>query len=247
MSVLDDFLNDLNTIEDGELKSKLTSSFGQVKGAFNDVILTRDKLRSQKTELKEFKDSIKDLMGLDSDDFSVSDLKDKLGDSNNDVQEALKKQAQSFELDSEKLRTELNDYKTKFEDLEFNSMIEREGLLKGFTTDNPRVKDMLLNEFKKSLIKEDGKFYVKDEITGDKRIDRKSGDFMSPKDIKSSMLESDEWSPFVERQTQGTGTQAPVQQQSGGVAKKFTDYTSSELVELRKTNPAQYDLLKQQG
>jgi len=257
MSVMEQFSNILNGIEDESLKSELTSAFNGVKGSFNDAIASRDKVRAINSDLKKKLGGVKELIGAESDDFSVDDIKEFIESSkqstNETLEDALAKQKAKFEADTEELRKVISEkeqlteqFKTKYENLEFNTMIEQEGLLKGFNTDNSRVKTMLIEEFKARLIKDNDRFLVKDNATGEPQRDLKTGEYLSPKMIREMMLNSEEWSPFVKPETVANGSGTPPQNSNFSSGKKFSDYSSAELVQMRRTNPQKYDLLKSQ-
>jgi len=63
-------------------------------------------------------------------------------------------------------------------------------------------------------------------------------------DFKSEFMSNTAFAPVL-RGSQATGSGATGSNEGGGTAKQFNDYTSAELVELRRSNPQAYDQLKQ--
>lgn len=248
MGYIQQFGSMLNELEDGELKTSLVNAFGNVRLDFEQAIEKRDTIKS---ELANYKQNISNLIGTDSIDGVKTKLEDMSKSSNKDVDKLKADLQAKYEADTNELRKMLDGEKAKYSELTtkheamlFKNEVERQGLLQGFKTDNPRVKDMLLAEIQDKLILENGTFYVKDSATGEKARDIKSGDYLSAKSVSDGMLQSNEWADFVSPQTKASGTGTPPANQSTPSAKKFTEYTSSELVELHRTNPTRYNQLK---
>lgn len=233
----------LGEMEDGETKTNLLNAFGNVRLDFDQAIQKRVDI---KNDFDSYKSSVTSKLGTDISEYTVPTQSDDL--------EKLKQDLETkYNTDTQQLRDNVSEWEnkytqsnTKLEDMLFSSEVEKAGLLTGFNTENPMVKDMLLKKIKDSLILQEGVFYVKDGTTGDKARDIKTGEFLPAKSVSDGMLASPEWTPFVspKAQASGMGTQTTTTTTTG---KKFADYTSGELVEMRRTNPAQYELLKSQG
>ena len=63
-------------------------------------------------------------------------------------------------------------------------------------------------------------------------------------DFKTEFMSNAAFAPVL-RGSQASGSGATGSNEGGGTAKQFNDYTSAELVELRRSNPQAYDQLKQ--
>lgn len=248
MNALQQFSSMLDGLEDGELKTSLVNAYGNVKIDFNQAIEKRNTI---KDEYNTFKEGIKKTIGSDDLEEIGSKIQDLSKSGSEDI-EKLKSDLQAkYEKDTNELRglyeaeqNNSNDLRAKYENMLFDNAVEKQGLLTGFNTDNPRVKDMILSEIREKLIFENNTFYVKDEATGDKARDIKSGEYLSAKSISDNLKSSPEWMPFVkpDAQAQGGGTPPPNQANSGG--KKWNDYSSSELVAISRENPSLYEQLK---
>lgn len=247
MGYIQQFKGLLGEIEDEALRTSLLSAFGNVQIDFDTAITKRDEA---KQNLTSYKQTVNNLIGSDNPDDIKAKI-DELSSGSSDDIEKVKADLQSkYEADTNELRTMLDDEKSKnaslvekHESMTFNSELEKQGLLQGFKTDNPRVKEMLLGELKGSLILEDGVFYVK-SATGEKDRDIKTGEYLSAKSVPDGMMSSNEWMDFVKPQSKGQGGGTPPSNPDGAGGKKFSDYTSAELVEMNRTNPQQYQALK---
>lgn len=242
MNYLQQFGGMLNELEDGELKTNLLNAFGNVKLDFNQAIEKRNTL---KDEFESYKSKVTAKLGGDIDTFEVPKQGDDLEKIKSDLEAKYNNDTQQLRDDISSWEKKYNDTNTQLENMMFNAEVEKAGLLNGFITDNPRVKEMLLSEIRDKLILQDGVFYVKDNATGDKARDIKTGDFLSAKSISDGMRESNEWLPFVKANSQAQGMGTPPQQSQHQTGKKWSDYTSNELVAISRENPALYNQLKE--
>lgn len=231
----------LNELEDGELKTSLVNAFGNVKLDFNQAIDKRDAI---KQDFNNYKEQVKQKLGTDIDSYSPPKPSDDLAKLKADYEA-------KYNADMQKLREDIGGWESKYneankrlEDYTFNAEVEKQGLLNGFLVENPRVKEMLLSEIRERLILENGALYVKDG-TGEKSRDIKTGEYMPAVSVSNALKASAEWHHFVKPEAKANGGGSPVgNQATGGNTKKFSDYSASELVELRRTNPTKYDQLK---
>jgi hypothetical protein len=248
MGYIQQFAGMLNEIEDEGLKSSLTSAFGNVRLDFDQAIAKRDEAKQSFTT---YKQTINNLIGSDNPEDIKGKLEELSKSKNTDVDKLKADLDAKHQADLKTLRDEVDAERSKYSELSskhesmlFNAEVEKQGLLQGFKTDNPRVKEMLVGEIRDKLILEDGVFYVKDGSTGDKARDIKSGDYLSAKSISESMLQSNEWADFVKPEVKANGGGTPPANNTTTQGKKFSDYTAGELVELRRTNPQQYEALR---
>ena len=251
MNYLQQFKNMLAELDDSvEAKQSLVSAFGNVEIDFNQAIEKRNEV---KESFNNYKSSIKGLIGADDVD-KIREQIDTLKTSGNDDIEKVKADLQAkYEADTNELRTlvetEKSNYSTlkqQHEQILFNIEVEKQGLLEGFRTSNPRVKDILLSEIRNKLILEDGKFYVKDQA-GEKARDIKTGEYLPAKSISDEMQSSKEWTDFVSPKTNGNGTAMPSNQNSTPTGKKPSEYTEQERVDLYRNNPTEFNRLFKQG
>jgi len=238
MNYLQQFGTMLDGIEDTELKTKLITAFGNVKLDFNTSIENRN---IAKQELQNYKTAVSQKLGTDDiESFKIPepsadlekmkvDLETKY---NNDLN-VLRDERDGFKSKHDEVESNLNDYR-------FMNELEKQGMFEGFMVKNPRVKDMLVSEFKDKLVLEDGNFYVKDS-NGEKQRDISSGDFLKGSKVSDDLKSAKEWLDFVEPNSRVQGSGAIATTTTGN--KNPQDYSEQERVDLYRTNPTKFQEL----
>ena len=244
MNALQQFRGILDGLEDGELKTSLNNAFNGVQLDFNQTI---EKRTAVKDEFTEYKSNISKLIGTDDLDGITTKVADMSKGGSEDIETLKTTLKTKYEADTNELRTLLETEKTntadltaKHESILFDIEVEKQGLLTGFNTDNPMVKEMLLKSFKEKTILEDGKLFVKDTTTNEKARDIKTGEFLNAKSISDEMKSSDSWLPFVSRETVGDGGGMPPNQKVT-VNTKASEMSEADRTNLFKTNKPEFN------
>ena len=235
-----------SSIEDEALKTKLVDAgnnvFMDYELAKDDAIETRDKAKA-KLKLGEAKLSeIQTSLSLE-DDFTMDDIQSKIKTAGNSEEIEAK-----YKGDIEQLRTALSDkdnsiveLQTKFDDTMFTNAISQSGVMDNYVSDT-MARDNIINMYKQNTIFEDGKIYAKDTATGKVATDLETGAKLGLDSVTAHI--NSKLNPMyltADIKAQGGGT-PPNQTTPAG--KKFSDYTSAELVALNRTNPTAYEALK---
>ena len=252
MNALQQFLAQLNTeLGDNEdLKVKLTDGFKAVQTAFDTTKERADKLGTKADELAKVNKLISSKLNVDEiTEDSISEAIKGLSKSKDEGIEALRtkhedelaKVRETFTAELKSKDTEFESLNSKLNDTLFKTSIIDSGLLNGFI-DEPMARNNIIGQIKDSLIYEDGKIFVKDNSTGEKAKDNLTGEYLSPDSVVKNLQST--INPMyltADIKAQGGGT-PPNQTPTGN--RKFSDYSSAELVELNRTNPTAYQALK---
>ena len=252
MNAFQQFLAQLNTElgENEELKVKLTDGFKAVQTAFDTAKERADKLGGKADELAKLNKLISSKLNVEEiTEDSISEAIKGLTKSKDEGAEALKtkyedeltKVRDTFAVELKAKDEALNTLSVKHNDTLFKTSIIDSGLLDGFV-DEPMARNNIISQIKDSLIYEDGKIFVKDSSTGEKAKDNMSGEYLSPDSVVKNLQST--INPMyltADIKAQGGGTPP---NQTTPTGKKFSDYTSAELVALNRTDPTAYEALK---
>ena len=243
MNALQQFRGILDGLEDGEQKTSLTNAFNGVQLDFNQAI---EKRTAIKDEFTDYKSNISKMIGTDDLEGITEKVADMSKGGSEDIETLKTTLKTKYEADTNELRTMLETEKTntadlsaKLESILFDIEVEKQGLLTGFNTDNPMVKEMLLKAFKDKTILEDGKLFVKDMTTNDKAKNITNGEYLEAKSISDEMQSNDAWLPFVKRETVGNGGGMPPNQKVT-VNTDASKMSEADRTNLFKTNPTAF-------
>ena len=202
------------TVQDAA--TKLNDDYVKVKTERKDV---GSKLDSEKG----FKKEVLSTLGLD-DTATLDDIKTAYNSDKNLEKHTAKYESQIKELQtilSEKT-TSLNDMTNKYQDYEFTSLIEKNGLMddarKGYHRDN------VLKQLKDNLIVKDGELYKRNGDDIAKSIT--TGDPIKAIDFVGELKSNEYWMEAFEPQGKAKGMNTPATQPSGYQPKeiKTSDY-----------------------
>lgn len=201
------------------------------EGKFTDSVNSRDKA---KAKVK----SIADVLGLSEDEMTPEAVKEALKSSKND---------DGHKADIENLQKIIEqkdaDYtsKLKEKDAKFSEkLLEIEIAKLGLTSDvvNDRALTMVIDSLKAGAVLENGEIVYKDG----EAIERNGAGRPVTVAEKMEQFKADTSNAFLFKSTVegGGGSKA-----NGATAsKKFNEYTSGELVELNRTNPQEYQRIR---
>jgi hypothetical protein len=235
-----------SSIEDEALRTKLVDAgqnvFTEFELAKDDAIESRDKAKAKSKLLTEKLGEIQKSLSLE-DDFTVGDITEKIKKAeNSDDIEA------KYKGDIEALRRALSDkdnsileLQTKFDDTMFTNAISQSGVMDNYVSDT-MARDNIINMYKENTIFEDGKIYAKDTATGKVATDLETGVKLGL-DSVATYINSKLNPMYLTAEIKATGGGTPPNQTTP-TGKKFSDYTSAELVALNRTNPTAYQALK---
>jgi len=235
-----------SSIEDEALRQKLVDAgnnvFTEFELAKDDAIESRDKAKAKSKLLTDKLGDIQTNLSLE-DDFTTDDIVSKIKKAENSDEIEAK-----FKGDIDALRNTLSErdnsiveLSTKFEDTLFTNAISQSCVMDSYVADT-MARNNIIAMYKDSTIFEDGKLFAKDTATGKIATDLETGAKLGLESVTTHINSG--LNPMylvAEMQAQGGGT-PPNQNNSG--AKKFSEYSSAELVELNRTNPTKYQALK---
>ena len=252
MNALQQFLAQLNTElgDNEELKVKLADGFKAVQTAFDTTKERTDKLGITADNQAKVIKLVASKLNVDEiTEDSISEAIKGLSKNKDEGIEALKTKHEdevarirdTFTSELKAKDEAFNTLGLKLNDTLFKTSIIDSGLLDGFV-DEPMARNNIIGQIKDSLIYEDGKIFVKDNSTGEKAKDNMTGEYLSPESVVQN-LQSTINPMYLTADIKANGGGTPPNQTTP-TGKKFSDYTSAELVALNRTNPTAYQALK---
>jgi len=253
MDKLAQFLALLNSkLEDGEVKTELLSALENVS---NDVTSQLTELKSQRKDVGKKLDSekanlqnIAKNLGLDK-DATIEDINEALTNisTNNNVElkDALESEKLKWESKSqsqiEELRNliaekenALNDVSSKYQNLEFDNLINNAGVLKD-VQDNPIMRKSITEHLKSQLLVKDGKLFVNDG-NGEVARNLTTNEVMTPDVVVSKLKDDATWQPFFKGEQKANGMGTPATQPNGGIYSQQTRSSLSKIADGLKNN-----------
>lgn len=221
-----------------EVKSEIKSYIKKIEGTHTDVIESRNdfksKLAEAKTEIETYTKQVEEL-NFKTKNMDVDKIKSEMEHQYKTREDELRNLLQ--EKDSL-----LADKDNKLVEMSFSQVVKENNIYDGFDISNPFNMEIVEREARKKAIYKDGQWFVNDG-NGNVAIDVESGKEL-PLSFINKSLHSVLPNNFKSASVQAQGSGMP-QQSSHTQGKKFSDYTSSELVEIKRTNPSAYEQLKQ--
>lgn len=186
------------------IKTQLVSAFTNVETSANSLVSDLrgriEKESKKPEELKEKLSNLKKTLGV-ADDATYEDLQNHIEKLRNKNGDTVPKE--QYELDLQKVRqlaeeheNGLNEYKNKFEDLQFETQIVNNGYLEEYAIEHPAIREALVKDLKSRAVFENGNAFVSDGNGGILK-DVTSSD-MRPIDLKSHLQTLNKTNPLYE-------------------------------------------------
>lgn len=252
MTKLTQFLALLNNkLEDGEVKTELVSALENVA---TDVTTQLSDLKSQRKDVGKKLDSekanlqnIAKSLGLDK-DATIEDINEALTNmstnNNVDLKDALETEKAKWEAktqtQTEELRyliaekdNALNDISGKYQNLEFDNLIDNAGLMNGLSEmaqSNPELKKAYRNNLKSQLLVKDGNLFVNDG-NGEVARNLTTNEVMTPDVVVSKLKDDATWQPFFKGEQKANGMGTPATQPNGGIYSQQTRSSASKIAD----------------
>lgn len=247
MTVLEQFLAQLNSLENEEVKAPLLESFKAVESVFGETIQRRDSVSETNRSLTDKIKSFETTLGL-SEGYDMNDVKALLN-SDKDLEKLKGDLESKYNNDITQLRDALNSKENDFNELNnryndsiFKNEVVNSGLLGAFI-DEPMARNMITGLIKEKTIFKDGNIYAKDSTTGDIAKDIKTGESLKLESVVNEIKST--ISPvYLAAQTNTNGGGMTPSSNGGGKGNKISDYSIAELKEMKAKNPQQYEALQ---
>lgn len=248
MDKLTQYLALLNSkLEDGEVKTELVNALESVS---NDVTTQLTELKSQRKDVGKKLDSekanlqnIAKGLGLDK-ESTIEDINEALTNisTNNNVElkDALESEKLKWEAKSQTQIEEfrsliadkenaLSDVSGKYQNLEFDNLINNAGVLKD-VQDNPIMRKSITEHLKSQLLVKDGNLFVNDG-NGEVARNLTTNEVMTPDVVVSKLKDDAIWQPFFKGEQKANGMGTPATQPNGGVYSQQTRSTASKITD----------------
>ena len=242
MDKLSQFKALLNSkIEDADLKNELVGAFENVA---TDVTAQFDDLKSQRKEVGKKLDSEKanfsklaQSLGLDK-DATIEDINEALENRtpNDDIDTKIQSVEAKYKQQLEELRSVVsekenayNEVSSKYQDLEFNSLIEGAGVLSG-VQDNPVMRKSIVEHLKSQLLVKDGRLFVNDG-NGEVARNLTTNEIMTPDVVVSKLKDDKVWQPFFKSDQKAEGMGVLPNQANSGIYSQQTRSSLSKIVD----------------
>lgn len=241
-----DFTTLLASLEAGdtdkatEIAKKLQPAYEQTvkdlkdyEEKFSGSISSRDKAKAKLREVAE-------ALGLPEDNLSTETVKEliKVGKDGDKYKADVDNLTELLAQKDAEYKTSLEEKDRKYSDMLVENEIAKLGLTSD-VVDNPRIRALVIDHLKEGAVIEDGVVVYKD---GDVTVRDGSGRPVSVAERMEAFKADAENVDFFKPTIDGGG--GPKGNTGGKASKKFDEYSSGELVELKRTNPAEYERIK---